>query len=152
MIKLIEIIRELISIPRQITEEIDPREADRDDNAIRTVVQGKRNLGVITVDTSPYRHRFNYFLDMMKAHELELLHVPSNPHKMYIYYKKGAKKEAEELRDIAEKYGGYLAWFATEEESRRIGQILNYNKEAVEEYIRSIDQRKAEIQRKKEGL
>jgi hypothetical protein len=152
MIKLTEILKELIRAPRQITEEIDPREADYDDNAIQTVVQGKRNLGVITVDASPYRYKFDEFLEKIKTYNLDILHVPSNPHKMYIYYRKGAKKEAEELRDIAEKYGGYLAWFATEEESRRIGQLLNYNKEAVEEYIRSIDQRKAEIQRKKEGL
>ena len=40
-----------------------------------------------------------------------------------------------ELAKIANKYGGYLSYEATEQESRRIGELLGYDKKDVDGYI-----------------
>jgi hypothetical protein len=37
--------------------------------------------------------------------------------------------------DIAEKYNGYLSYKADENDTRRIGQILEYKPEEIEAFI-----------------
>lgn len=150
MIKLINLIKDGLHGLKEIVEQIDPSEAYSDGDAIKTVAQGKRNLGAITTRTSPYYSNFDDFVKDMQKLGLHILHVPSNPFNMYIYYRKGARRQAEELRDIAEKYDGYFAWYATEEDTRKIGKLLGYNDQAVEEYIRSKDQQKAEDYRNRQ--
>lgn len=150
MIKLLDLIKEL-SV-KGLVEAIDPKEAQYDEDAIQTVVDGKRNLGVITLDSGNYIGNVEKFTSDMEALGLNILHVPSNPFKMYIYYREGAREEAEELRDIAEKYGGYFAWYATDEDTRRIGKLLSYKDEAVEKFISRTNQDKARQERIKQGL
>jgi hypothetical protein len=41
-----------------------------------------------------------------------------------------------ELKDIAEKYKGYLASNATAEDTRRIGQLLDYDEDKIEQFIK----------------
>lgn len=151
MIKLLDLIKELIPTTG-LVEVIEPDEAYHDSSAIQTVVDGKRKLGTITLDSSKYRGNLEKFTSDMKALGLNILHVPSNPFKMYIYYRDGAKAEAEELRDIAEKYKGYFAWYATEEDTRRIGKLLSYSDEAVEKFVKTINQDTAKQERLKQGL
>lgn len=150
MIKLLQLIKEIIY--KDLIESIHPKEASYDNDAIQTVVDGKRNLGAITIDTSQYRGTARYFFKRMKDLGLNILHVPSNPYTLYIYYRDGAEEEAEELRDIAEKHGGYFAWWATDEDTRRIGKLLGYNDSAVEVFISTTDQEKARQMRIKQGL
>jgi len=47
-----------------------------------------------------------------------------------------SKEAYSELLQIANKYGGKLHYDANEEDSRRIGQILNYHPNEIEDYIR----------------
>lgn len=117
-----------------INETIRSEEAHRDPDAIQTVVDGKRDLGYITLRGSIMQSQ-----DFWKAIEeggLKVLRVPSNPNECYVYYRPGAEAQAEELRDIAEKYDGYLAYYATEEDSRRIGELLGYDKIDIDWYIK----------------
>jgi hypothetical protein len=123
MIKLKSILNELISAA----------EARRDEDAIQTVIDGKRDLGFLTLVGSALPKQ--QFVNMILNNDLKLLHVPSNPYKAFIYYRKGAEKQAKELRDIAEKYEGYLSVHATEEDSRRIGELLGYKQEDIDWYI-----------------
>ena len=119
---------------KSYNEEINASDATNDESSIQTVIDGKRNLGFITPKVSssvPY----DKFLDIVKKHDLGVLEVPSNDYGAFIFYNKKAKKEAEELRDIAEKYGGYLAWDASEKDSRRIGQLLGYKQQDIDDYI-----------------
>ncbi len=116
-----------------ITETIRAEEAFRDLNAVQTVIDKRRDLGFITLigSTLPKEH----FWEMINQNNLKTLKVKGNSYQAYIYYRPGAEKKAKELRDIAEKYGGYLAWDATEEDSRRIGELLGYDKKDIDAYI-----------------
>lgn len=116
-----------------IHESIRAEEAYRDFNAVQTVADNKRDLGFITLigSTLPKEQ----FWDMVNANKLKTLKIKGNSYQAYIYYRPGAEKKAKELQSIAQKYGGYLAWDATEEDSRRIGELLNYDKRDIDSYI-----------------
>jgi hypothetical protein len=118
---------------KSYNEEINASDAYRDEDALQTVIDGKRNLGFISLKHNIFSS--DEFFDIIKKHDLGTLAVPSNDYDAFIYYNKNAKKEAEELRDIAEKYGGYLAWDASEKDSRRIGQLLGYKQQDIDDYI-----------------
>lgn len=131
-----------------IKEEIRPEEAHRDPSSVQTVIDGKRDLGFIALTNSIMPEEA--FWDAVEKNNLKTLLVPSNPYRAYIFYRPGAEDKAEELKDIAEKYGGFLKHNATEEDTRRIGQLLGYRKEDVEDYIERT--RKRNIKEEKESL
>jgi hypothetical protein len=116
-----------------LNEIIKAEEASRDENAVQTVIDGKRDLGFITLIGTTMD--VNEFWELIRKHGLKTLEVPENVHKAYIYYRKGAERKAKELKDIALKYGGYLAYDATEKDSRRIGELLGYDKKDIDWYI-----------------
>jgi hypothetical protein len=116
-----------------LNESIRAEEAHRDENAIQTVIDGKRDVGFLTIIGSTMSEKDIW--DMIKGGGLKTIQLKGNTHKGYIYYKPGAEKNAKELENIANKYGGYLAWDATEQDSRRIGELLNYDKRDIDWYI-----------------
>ena len=116
-----------------INEEISADEAHNDKDAIKTVLDGKRNLGFITLDGTNFPEQM--FWDIIRKFDLGIIKVPSSPHRAFIYFVKGYEAEANELKNIAEKYGGYLSHEATKEETRRIGKLLGYKKEDIDSYV-----------------
>ena len=123
-----------------LKEDIRASEAYEDKSALQTVVDGKRDLGFIAVKASPMNKE--EFWDTVRENNLQTISVPSNDYEAYIYFRPEAKNKAIELRDIAEKYGGYLYWDATIEDSRRIGELLGYVKEDIDDYIERVSQKK----------
>lgn len=118
---------------KDLLETIKAEEAHRDANAVQTVVDGKRDLGYITIKGSTLDEKD--FWDMVKQGGLKTIKVPENPYEAYIYFRPGADQKANELKTIAMKYGGFLAYDATEEDSRRIGELLDYEKSDIDAYI-----------------
>jgi hypothetical protein len=118
----------------KLDESIRADEAHYDKSAIQTVIDGKRDLGFITIKASVDTSR-DEFWDLVKTHNLGTIKLPKNPFDAYIYYRKGAERKAKELEKIANKYGGYLSYEATEAESRRIGELLGYDKRDIDQYI-----------------
>jgi hypothetical protein len=116
-----------------LTESIRAAEAHRDEDALQTVIDGKRSIGFITVKTSTMPE--DRIWNLIEEHGLKAVEVAGNKYEAYIYYRPGAEAQALELKAIAEKYGGYLIWNATEEDSRRIGELLEYAPEDIEAYI-----------------
>jgi hypothetical protein len=84
------------------------------------------------------------FYDFLEYNGLKALRVPKNPYKTVIIYRPQAENEAKELRDIAKKYGGYFAWYAEDEDTRRIGELLGYQRDKVEDFIRTNSERAAQ--------
>lgn len=120
-------------IKTRLREAISASEAYRDENAIQTVIDGKRDVGFIPlIGTTLGRDNF---WTLVKKHNLKTLKVPSNDYEAYIYYNERGEAHAKELWSIAEKYGGYLAYNASIEDTRRIGQLLGYNDADIEDYI-----------------
>jgi hypothetical protein len=116
-------------IKKILKEEISSKEAYSEFDSIKTVVDGKRNIAFTTLD-SP-KSKIYVFLNGLKK-----IKVPSDDAVNYIIYRDGSEEMANELLQIANKYGGKLHYDANEEDSRRIGQILNYHPNEIEDYIR----------------
>lgn len=114
-----------------MTKTIRASEAHCEEMALETVISGRRDLGTIS---TKYKKKHD-LLSFIKKAGLKTLRIPSNPYELYIYYKPGAEDKAEELKNIAEKYNGYFAYWATEEDTRRIGQLLSYDNNDIEEFI-----------------
>lgn len=140
MIKLFDILKILF-------EEIDPSEAHRE-GAIQTVIDGRRNIGAFTVVGNTMSMTEEEFLDIMKENGLKTIKVPENPHILFVFYRPGFEREAQELADIAKKYDGYFAWYAEDEDSRRIGQLLGYKMDKVEDFVRKNSEKGAEYRKK----
>jgi hypothetical protein len=117
-----------------VNETIKAEEAHRDKSAVQTVIDGKRDLGFITLKTT-VDLSIDEFWDLVKTHNLGTIKLPGNPFDAYIYFNKGAEKKAKELAKIANKYGGYLSYEATKQESKRIGELLGYAKEDINWYL-----------------
>jgi 8-oxo-dGTP pyrophosphatase MutT (NUDIX family) len=116
-----------------IHEQISASEAHRDEGAIQTVIDNKRDLGFITIKHATVTPE--YFWGVIKKHNLKVIPVKGNPSEAYIYYRPEAEEKAIELAEIANKYGGYLSYKATKEETRRIGELLGYRQEDINDYI-----------------
>lgn len=116
-----------------ILESIRAAEAYRDEDAVQTVIDGKRDLGFITLRTSTMP--VDDFWQALELNALKATPVEGNKYEAYIYYRPGAEDQVLELKAIASKYGGYLRWDATEEDSRRIGELLDYTQEDIDWYI-----------------
>jgi hypothetical protein len=117
-----------------ITESIRAEEAHRDKSAVQTVIDGKRDLGFITLKTT-VDLSIDEFWNLVKTNNLGTIKLPGNPFEAYIYFNKGAEKKAKELAKIANKYDGYLSYEATKQESKRIGELLGYAKEDINWYL-----------------
>ena len=122
--KLISILKEVISAS----------EAYNDLDAIQTIVDGKRGVAFIAWKTMPDRY-VEPVKKLINDNGLKSMYVKGNDYDAYVVYAPGFEKDATELKDIAEKYGGYLRYDASEEDSRRIGQLLNYKESDIEDYI-----------------
>jgi hypothetical protein len=116
-------------IKRILKEEISSKDAYSEYGSIKTIVDGKRDVAFTTL--------YNPMSKLMVLiNGLKKIKVVSNDEVNYIVYREGAEDKAEELFRIANKYGGLLHYDATEEDSRRIGQLLNYNTKEIEDYIK----------------
>ena len=118
----------------KLDESIRAEEAYRDKSAIQTVIDGKRDIGWIAVKASVDVSK-DEFLNLVKTFNLGTIKITKNPFDVYIYFRKGSEKKAKELEKIANKYGGYLSFEASEQESRRIGELLGYDKKDIDQYI-----------------
>ena len=117
-----------------LIETIRSEEAHRDQSAVQTVIDGKRGVGFITIVGSTLDP--DEFWAMVKKFQLKTLKVKGSKHEAYIYYNRRFERDALELKEIAEKYGGYLAWDASEADSHRIGELLGYDRRDIDDYIK----------------
>lgn len=120
-------------IRQRLREEISASEAYRDDNALKTVIDGKRDLGFITLKTS-HLSKEEFWMEI-KKHGLKTINIPLNPFNCFIYFRKGSEEKALELANIANKHGGYLSYKATKDETIRIGQLLGYKESDISNFI-----------------
>jgi hypothetical protein len=115
-----------------LTEVIRNSEVRTDMDSIMSVAEGKRGVGFITL--YPDSRMSHIAEKMIEDNDLRMVRCPSRPINVVIYRPK-SRKDAMELVSIAEKYNGYLAYNATEEDSRRIGQLLSYHEDDINDYI-----------------
>lgn len=120
-------------IQKRLKEEIRASEAYNTIDSINTLIHNKRDVAFVSL--------LNFDIEEMKKilnnHNLLFMKVPSTENIMtYVIYKPEAHLKAKELWSIAKKYNGYLYYKSSEDEARRIGQLLGYNKNDIEEFIK----------------
>ena len=118
-----------------IKESIPASEATNQIDSILTVLDGKRNLAFITFgDLNPANKETATKL-INSDPSLNSIHVKKSPYMGFVIYREGHEKEAQELANLANRYGGYLSKDATKEDSIRIGQLLDYDPQDIQDYI-----------------
>ena len=114
------------TLNEEISEEINAKEAYTEYNSVKTIIDGKRDIAFTTL--------FSPIVSIMiMLNGLKKMKLPQSDN--YIIYRKDAIDKAKELYDIANKYGGFLHYNATEEDSRKIGKLLGYKESDIENYI-----------------
>jgi hypothetical protein len=124
-----------VKVCKGLMEDIDPAEAYTNRDSVQTIIDGKRDVAYV-VEKGDTPDNWKVVTQMIADNELKSVYVKGNPNHAYIIYKSGAEKTAMELKDIAEKYKGYLASNATAEDTRRIGQLLDYDEDKIEQFIK----------------
>ena len=118
---------------RDLIQEIKASDAYNDRDAIKTVIDGRRPLGFISLVNAPFSR--DEFWNIASRYKLQVVPVESNPYEAYIYYSAGNRDAAIELRDIANKYDGYLSAEATKQDTIRIGQLLGYDQADIDDFV-----------------
>ena len=114
---------------KPIKEEISAKEAYTDQGAIKTVLNGKRNVGFVLIN-KPIAQK----LEKKKIGVIPVRMTSQSTMTAIIYRD---KVKAYLLYEIAKRNGGYLK-DKTPEEAREIGKLLEYKSSDIEEYVRKI--------------
>jgi len=134
---------------------IDPSEAYNDVDAINTLRDKKRDVAFI-VAKSNTPENWEYVQKVIQDNGIKVMYVKGNPYDAYVAYLSGSENKATQLKDLAEKYGGYLASNATADDTRKIGKLLGYKEDKIEQYIkdRYIDEARVlpQMQRSREDI
>ena len=123
------------SVFQPMVEDISASEAYNDGDSLKTVADGKRNVAFITILGATGINPKD-IPSFIKDNGLKSMYVKGNEHEAYVVYRPGSEHPATQLKDIAEKYGGYLSPKATKEETEQIGKILGYKQEDVDAFIK----------------
>lgn len=124
-----------VKVCKGLMEDIDPSEAYTNIDSVQTIIDGKRNVAFV-VEKGDTPQNWEKVTKMVADNRLKSVYVKGNPHNAYVIYTPEAEKIAMELKTMAEKYDGYLASNATAEDTRRIGQLLDYDPEQIEQFIK----------------
>lgn len=120
-----------------IKETIHPSEVYSDVNSVRTVCDGKRNIAMVASWGTSDRD-WDKIQEMVSDNDLDSKKIPSNRHDGYVIFKHGHEKQADRFIEIVERYGGYASSDATDDETREIGKLLEYNPEEIEKFIQKL--------------
>jgi len=119
-----------------LSESISVQEAARDIDAVQTILDGKRDLGFITITTQKLIDPRESISALGLAINNGLNLIPLRGRKegvAFVIWKEDAEA-AQKLAQFAESKGGYLR-DDTPEEAQFIGRALNYNEDEIAQYV-----------------
>ena len=113
-----------------INEEIDASEAYDVEGAIMTIINGKRNVGLVSF------HKNQNLKNFVINSGLNIIPVKQEQQNANtsIIYCDGYEKQANMLHDIMKSHGGYLS-DKTPKEAYIIGRLLGYTNDSILRYI-----------------
>jgi hypothetical protein len=120
-----------------LSESIRAEDAYRTEDAIQTVISGKRELAFVALTTQKIIDPRDEIaaLGLAINRGLQLLPVVGRKEgAAFVVYRRNIKL-AQELAKIASTKGGYLN-DETPEEARAIGRLLDYSESDIDEYIK----------------
>lgn len=116
-----------------VNESIEASEAHNTLDSLKTLIDGKRKIAYETEgDLANPEAKKN--LMKLYVQNFRKMNVDGK-NKACIIYHQSKLKEAEELKEIAEKYDGYLHWTASLADHRRIGELLEYDTKDIDTFI-----------------
>ena len=127
-----------------VKEDISYAEATNDFDALQTVLDKKRDIAFL-IKGNMNETNWLKIQEMIKEGGLKTMFVKGNEGDAYVIYRPGKEKDATELKDIAEKHGGYLKYDAPAEDTRRIGQLLSYKPNEIEDFIKKHSPKKESL-------
>ncbi len=111
-----------------LTEEIDASEAYKDIDAIKTIIQGRKGAGIVSLTPQ--------IKELIIQNNLNIIKVIPQRHNRYIVYK-DQKDKALALYDYLKEHDGYLN-DQTPEQAWKIGNLLDYSDESIKKYIKRV--------------
>ena len=147
--------RQLINLTknwdRHLNEEIDASEAYTDKGAIQTILDGKRNVGLVMLTPDEVedlkQKGLNVIVVFPKNSDIRKQYVQSLSsggwgksgseyfaNKSHIIYSDQGKDDAFKLYDYMKSHRGFLS-DQSPEQARYIGKLLGYTDESIDQYI-----------------
>jgi tRNA nucleotidyltransferase/poly(A) polymerase/2'-5' RNA ligase len=119
---------------KSINEVIDAKQAYRDSDAIQAMINGNKDVALISFKRNP---DIENILNKNGWGKTKIVQNHDNID-MHLIYRKSQEglKKAMQLYRILEKKGGYLK-DETPEEAREIGRLLDYTDESIDQYVDS---------------
>jgi tRNA nucleotidyltransferase/poly(A) polymerase len=115
-----------LTIKSIVNEEIDASDAYDLNGSLNTLINGKREVGLI-VDMN------RDIIKKLNDNNINVLPIQRGDQKSYIIYTN--KEKALRLRDIMNSHGGYAS-DKSPEEAREIGEIFGYSKKSIDDFIK----------------
>lgn len=117
---------------KNINEEIDASEAYEDRGTIQTMLDGRKDVGLLAFNYNPH---LVSIIDKENFGRIPVEQIGNNVG-MHIIHRNTprGKTNAERLYQIMKSHGGYVA-DKTPEEAREIGKLLDYSDESINKYI-----------------
>jgi tRNA nucleotidyltransferase/poly(A) polymerase len=116
----------------RVNEEIDASEAYWDSGVIRTMIQGRKDVGLLASKLYPDLY------SVAEKYDFGLIPIKQSDHNldMNIVYRKTPRGEAnaKRLEEIMKSHGGYVQ-DKSPEEAREIGKLLDYSDESIQQFI-----------------
>lgn len=115
---------------KTINEEIDTSEAGDVEGSVQTILDGKRNVGLIHVMPTD-------LLKFLGRNGINIIPVSKidGSDQLYILYNNNGKQNALKLREVMNAHGGYVS-DKSPEEAKEIGKLLEYSDKTINEYIK----------------
>ena len=119
---------------RVLSEKIKASEAYNNYGSLQTVIDGKRKLGVVSKNTLDGDPKLKKEI-IEKGFKFILIRSSRAPGNYIIYHPSGLK-QALELQALADRYdGAFGPSHASEDDVRRVGQLLEYDPIDIESHI-----------------
>ena len=119
-----------------VSETIKASEAFDTYSSLKTLVDGKRKIAFETRNDL-IDEEVQKLLTQLYEMGFKKMTVKS-VHGAVIIYHPDSYRHAVELKEIAERYGGLLHWQASLRDHRRIGELLEYEKNDIDNFIKKM--------------
>jgi hypothetical protein len=114
------------TLSQYLKEEIDPLEATSPKQSIKSVIDGRRDVGYDKLGRGELRKLRDAGVEYVKVPRKDSLEY-------YIFYTN--RDSAKRLYDISQMHGGRLSPSSLEE-TREIGRLLGYKSDSIDDYVK----------------
>ena len=117
-----------------VSEAIKASEAYSTYSSLKTLLDGKRKIAFVNKNDFKYKEVKELLTQLRGFEEMPV----KGEHNTVIIYHPDSYRQAVELKEIAERYNGLLHWQASLRDHRRIGELLEYEKGDIDNFIKKM--------------